>query len=455
MCTYHGVAKEVEPKILALSEAEGRLAAAERERAEAEARAAEVQATLDAARRRFEAALADKAKLEEDASNTRKRADAAESLLSALAGEEGRWQLQAAESARAVTRLTGDCLVAAAFLSYAGPFPREYRDRLVRETLVKGAERAGVPLTPDLKPSTFLVDEAEAGEWAAQGLPPDELSLQNGALVARAPRAPLLIDPQGQGVAWLLARESSNSSSSSTFSSSTSSSSSSTSSTSSTSSMRVVQPGERNFRTVLEDCLTTGTPLLIDWRSGNCDDLDPALDPVLEGRFVRRAGGGGSLTVTLGDRDVDVAPGFRVSLATPCPNPRLTPELCARVSAVDFTVTQAGLEDQLLARLVLAERRELERGRRALVAGAARERRAIKQLHACVLGIKFCARTQEEEMKSAGGEQTRRKKKRRRLSPFLFSLASARFDVFPPFLLIIMVGFFSTFYPVSLSSLID
>ena len=60
MCTYHGVAKEVEPKILALNEAEGRLAAAERERAEAERRAAEVQATLDAAKARFEAALADK-----------------------------------------------------------------------------------------------------------------------------------------------------------------------------------------------------------------------------------------------------------------------------------------------------------------------------------------------------------------------------------------------------------
>ena len=69
---------------------------------------------------------------------------------------------------RAVTRLTGDCLVAAAFLSYAGPFPREYRDRLVRETLIGGAERAGVPLTPKFKPAGFLVDEAEAGEWAAR-----------------------------------------------------------------------------------------------------------------------------------------------------------------------------------------------------------------------------------------------------------------------------------------------
>ncbi|KAF6214793.1 hypothetical protein GE061_009536 [Apolygus lucorum] len=144
-------------------------------------------------------------------------------------------------------------------------------------------------------------------------------------------------------------------------------------------SLKVTSLNNKYFRQDLEDCLSMGRTLLIE---DIFEELDPVLDNVLEKNYVKV---GTSLKVKLSDKEVDIDKNFKLFITTKMGNPSYSPEISARTSIIDFTVTMKGLEDQLLGRVIMKEKAELELERTSLVTDVTNMKRKMIQLEANLL----------------------------------------------------------------------
>lgn len=95
-----------------------------------------------------------------------------------------------------------------------------------------------------------------------------------------------------------------------------------------------------------------------------CEDIGEFLEPVL---LKQTFMSGGRLLIRLGDSDIDYDRNFRFYMTSKMANPHYLPEVCIKVTIINFTVTLSGLEDQLLSDVVGLERSDLEEQRNQLI----------------------------------------------------------------------------------------
>lgn len=297
---------------------------------------ARLQKTLDKLNEKYNTAMLRRQELQEETDIMMRRLIAADKLMSGLASEQKRWTEELEAFYVEQSRLIGNCLLAASFLSYAGPFSFSFRQTMIYEDWLGDILERGIPLTEPYTLEKNLTNEVEISNWNSQGLPPDELSVQNGVLTARAARCPLCVDPQTQALAWIKRREAKNN-------------------------LKVLSFNEPSFVRQLEMALKYGLPVLFQDVG---EYIDPVIDNVLEKNVKTEAG---RTFVMLGSLEVDYDPNFRMYLTTKLANPQLNPATYAKALVINYTVTVQGLEDQLLSVVVRHERSDLEEQRESLI----------------------------------------------------------------------------------------
>ena len=379
MYNYIKIARVVEPKMIRLREMESQLHAAQLKLREKEAELTAVNLEKQKQSDRLSEKELELQGMEQRAVETARRVNKADGLIEDLRGERDRWTLQFEANKDTIKRLIGDVAVCGAFTMYCGPFNSEFRSHILHKVLIARCGQLNIPVTETIgNPKEivrFLVDEQQITDWQLEGLPTDEHSIQNAIMISQnvfmdPPKYPLLIDPQGQGIAWLKqakfpSRENNQIDDSVPGAAIGVSGDDAFDGADELPSVRVSHLNDRNLMKYLQQQMEAGKTLLIE-NVGH--ELDPVLDPVLDHCIAKGRKPYIPIQSDVGsDFRLDYHSNFKIFFATKLPNPLFSPELFAKVSVIDFTVTMTGLEQQLLSDVIGKERKELEEERLRLI----------------------------------------------------------------------------------------
>jgi len=332
---YNKVYKEVAPKVLArdqaskdYEEAQATLKVVRDRVALMEQKLAKVTALLDGAMKEQQA-------VEDESKACQDRLGLAKRLVEGLKSEGSRWEEAVDGFQTRKATLVGDVLLAASFVSYIGAFNHSFRTSLWKDTWRVNLENdEAIDLTEGIDPLLILANDSDFAKWKNEGLAADRVSLENGAIINRCSRWPLMIDPQLQGIKWIRNR---------------------------VKNLKVVQLNTKRWMRKICEAVSNGDTVLIE---GVGEEIDGTLNPILSRSTVTRAG---QQFIQIGEEEVQYSKDFVLILQTKLSNPHYIPEVAAQTTLINFIVTEEGLEEQLLAIVVNKEKPELEESRTALV----------------------------------------------------------------------------------------
>lgn len=227
----------------------------------------------------------EKEALEHQIMETTQRLNRATKLIGGLGGERTRWSQRSKELAEQYRCLVGDVTIAAAIITYLGPFSQTYRAEACADWLrtAKGV-KDGLKITPradfglqrvlyarlwnsnsaqhacshraaSLCPACCRGDPIRIDEWKLHGLPADAFSLDSAVIMSRARHPPLFIDPQSTATRWIRRLEKARG-------------------------LRLLRLTDADYTRVLESAVSSGVPVLCESMG---EHVDPTLETLIEG----------------------------------------------------------------------------------------------------------------------------------------------------------------------------
>ena len=294
----------------------------------------------------YEESIVESNNIKKEIEQVQNKVERSEKLLLNLSSEKERWSQQMNEFKNNINNLLGDTYLSSSFLAYIGfydAFYRKYLKDKSRQIVIQNE----IISSTDLDEVEWLTKANDKAIWQNCKLPNDNICLENATILQRFNRYPLIIDPAGQATEFIK-----------TFNAKK---------------LSITTFTDSNFLKTLENALRFGIPILVQ----DVEKIDPIMNSLLNKEIHKQSGRN---LIRIGDKEIDFSMSFNMFMVTRDSSCHFTPDLCSRVTFLNFTITQSSLQNQILDIVLKNERPEVNQKKEELIKAQREYKVQLRQL---------------------------------------------------------------------------
>ena len=286
-------------------------------------------------------------KIKKEITQVQNKVERSEKLLINLSSEKERWSKQMNEFKININNLLGDTFLSSSFLAYIGFYDAFYR-KYLKEKARKISKQNEIISSNDFDEVEWLTKANDKAIWQNCKLPNDNICLENATILQRFNRYPLIIDPAGQATEFIKTYYATKKLTSTTFT-------------------------DSSFLKLLENALRFGYPILVQ----DVEKIDPIMNSLLNKEIHKQSGRN---LIRIGDQEIDFSLTFNMFMITRDSSCHFTPDLCSRVTFLNFTITPSSLQNQILDIVLKNERPEVNQRKEELIKAQREYKVQLRQL---------------------------------------------------------------------------